>query len=43
VRFALPDGKLDLPVVAVSSDGIEEREIDVAVSKKTSTKEPVIK
>ncbi len=43
LRFALPDGKLELPVVATSSDGIEEREIDISVNKKTRTKEPVIK
>ena len=41
VRFALPDGKLELPVVAVSSDEIEEREIDISVNKKTKSKEPV--
>ncbi|MBU8922371.1 MAG: DUF4912 domain-containing protein [Bacteroidales bacterium] len=42
-RFALPDGAIDIPVVAVSGDGIEEREIDTTVKKKSKSKEPVIR
>ncbi len=43
LRFALPDGKLDLPVTAVSADGVEERTIETGVAKKSRAKEPVIK
>ncbi len=42
-RFALPDGVLDLPVTAVSSDEIEERTIETVVSKKSKEKAPVIR
>ena len=43
LRFALPDGKLDLPVTAESADGVEERTIETSVAKKSHAKEPVIK
>jgi hypothetical protein len=43
LRFALPDGKIDLPVTAVSGDGIEERTIETDVTKKSRKKEPVVK
>jgi len=43
MRFALPDGKVPLPVTATSGDGIEERTIDTNVTKKSHKKEPVIK
>jgi hypothetical protein len=43
IRFALPDGKLELPVTAVSGDGLEERTIDTNVAKKTAKKEPVLR
>ena len=34
-RFALPDGKYDLPVVAVSTDGTEARAADLKFSRST--------
>jgi hypothetical protein len=43
LRFALPDGKLDLPVAAESADGVEERTIETGVTKKSRAKEPVKK
>jgi uncharacterized protein len=43
LRFALPDGKIDLPVTAASGDGVEERTIETDVTKKSRKKEPVIK
>ncbi len=43
LRFALPDGKIELPVTAVSGDTIEERTIETNVTKKSLKKEPVIK
>jgi len=43
LRFALPNGKIDLPVTAVSGDGLEERTIETAVTKKSLKKEPVLK
>lgn len=42
-RWALPDGTIEIPVVAVSSDGVEERTIDTDVKKKSNEKEPVIR
>jgi hypothetical protein len=42
-RWALPDGTIEIPVVAVSGDGIEERAIDTDVRKKSKEKEPVIR
>jgi hypothetical protein len=42
-RWALPDGTIEIPVVAVSGDGIEERAIDTDVNKKSKEKAPVIK
>lgn len=43
MRFALPDGTIDLPVVAVSGDGVEERTIETDVRKKSREKAPVIR
>ncbi|MDD3642092.1 MAG: DUF4912 domain-containing protein [Candidatus Krumholzibacteria bacterium] len=43
MRFGLPDGTIDLPVVAVSSDGVEERAIETDVRKRSREKAPVIK
>jgi hypothetical protein len=43
MRFALPDGKVPLPVTATSGDGLEERTIDTNVTKKSAKKEPVLK
>jgi hypothetical protein len=43
LRFALPDGKIDLPVTAVSGDKIEERTIETDVTKKSAKKAPVLK
>jgi len=34
-RFALPDGKYDLPAVAVSTDGTEARAADLKFSRTT--------
>jgi hypothetical protein len=42
-RFALPDGLRDIPITALSPDGIEEREIDITVTRETLEKEPVLK
>jgi hypothetical protein len=43
LRFALPDGKIGLPVTAASADGIEERTITTDVSKRSEQKAPVVK
>ena len=43
LRFALPDGKIELPVTAVSGDGLEERTIETNVAKKSAKKEPVLR
>jgi hypothetical protein len=43
LRFALPDGKIDLPVTAVSGDKVEERTIETGVTKKSAKKAPVLK
>ncbi len=43
LRFALPDGRIDIPVTAVSADEVEERTIDTSVRKKSEEKEPVLK
>lgn len=43
LRFALPDGKIELPVTAVSGDKLEERTIETNVTKKSLKKEPVLK
>jgi hypothetical protein len=42
-RFALPDGVRDIPITALSPDGIEEREIRITVTRETLEKEPVLK
>lgn len=43
MRFALPDGKIEIPVTAASADRVEERTIETSVDKKSKSKEPVIK
>lgn len=43
LRFALPDGKIDIPVTAVSVDRIEERTIETTVRKKSEEKKPVVR
>jgi hypothetical protein len=43
MRYALPDGTIELPVVAVSRDGVEERAIETDVRKRSREKAPVIK
>lgn len=43
IRLALPDGKIDIPVTAISADRIEERTVITSVSKKSKRKEPVIR
>ncbi|MDD4858415.1 MAG: DUF4912 domain-containing protein, partial [Candidatus Krumholzibacteria bacterium] len=43
MRFALPDGKIDLPAVATSGDGVEERTIETSVTRKSNKKAPVLK
>ncbi len=43
IRFALPDGKIEIPVTALSADRIEERTIETSVDKKSKSKEPVIR
>ncbi len=42
VRFSLPDGLRDIPIVAESPDGVEEREIDIKVTRESEEKEPVL-
>jgi hypothetical protein len=43
LRFALPDGTIDLPVHAFSADGVEERSVETTVRKKSGEREPVIR
>ncbi len=43
VRFNLPDRRHVLPVVASSSDGVEQRTIVLAVDRNTKVMEPVIR
>jgi len=43
VRFSLPDRRHVLPVVAHSSDGVEQRTIVLAVDRNTKVMEPVIR
>ena len=43
MRLALPDGKIEIPVTAVSADHVEERTIETIVDKKSKSKEPVIR
>jgi hypothetical protein len=37
MRFALPDGIVDLPVKAMSKDETDSREIDIKVTRATTT------
>jgi len=37
MRFALPDGGMDLPVKAVSKDETDSREIDIKITRATTT------
>ena len=39
MRFALPDGKLDMPIRAESADGVDKRGIDITVQRQTETDE----
>ena len=41
-RFALPDSRQIIPAVAISSDGVEERTIVLAVERNTKALEPLI-
>lgn len=43
LRFALPDGTVEIPVSAVSADEVEERTIETAVQKSSEEKEPVLR
>ena len=43
MRFALPDRRQVLPVVASSSDGVEQRTIVLAVERNTKVMEPVLR
>ncbi len=43
VRFNLPDRRHVLPVVASSSDGVEQRTIVLAVDRNTKVMEPVVR
>lgn len=43
MRLALPDGRIEIPVTAVSADRVEERTIETSVDKKSKSKEPVIR
>lgn len=43
MRLALPDGKIEIPVTAVSADRVEERTIETSVDKKSKSKKPVIR
>jgi len=43
VRFNLPDRRQVLPVVASSSDGMEQRTIVLAVERNTKVMEPVVR
>ena len=36
MRFALPDGNMDLPIRALSKDETDSRQIDILVTRKTS-------
>ena len=37
MRFALPDGVMDLPIKALSKDETDSREIDIKVTRATHT------
>ena len=43
MRFALPDGRIDLPVTAVSADTVEERTIETKVDRRSEHKDPVVR
>ena len=36
MRFALPDGNIDLPIKAVSKDETDTRKIEITVTRKTA-------
>ena len=43
MRFALPDGAIDLPVTAISADQAEEQTIETKVNRKSKRKDPVVR
>jgi hypothetical protein len=43
MRFALPDGAIDLPVTAISADEAEEHTIETKVNRKSKQKNPVVR
>ncbi len=43
VRLSLPDRRQVIPIVASSSDGVEQRTIILAVERNTKTMEPVVR
>jgi uncharacterized protein len=43
MRFALPDRRQVLPVVASSGDGVEQRTVVLAVERNTKVMEPVMR
>lgn len=43
VRFALPDRRHVLPVVASSADGVEQRTVILAIDRNTKVMEPIIR
>jgi hypothetical protein len=43
VRMSLPDRRQVIPVIASSSDGVEQRTIILAVERNTKVLEPVIR
>ena len=43
VRLSLPDRRQVIPIVASSSDGVEQRTIILAIERNTKTMEPVVR
>ena len=43
MRFALPDRRQVVPVVASSGDGVEQRTVVLAVERNTKVMEPVLR
>jgi len=39
MRFAFPDGKLDMPVEAYSNDGVDRRKITITATRATNNDE----